>query len=86
MDEEELRKALRESFDPDPAVLDDVVEKAMELDRSGKWSEVSDTTLTPEFIAGKLETGDRPLDASWNWWMGMVNYLEEGFRRFQLRK
>lgn len=86
LNEDELREVLKESFDPEPDVLDAVVEQAVKLDKSGEWKEVSDIPLTEEFIDEKLQMADRELKGSWNWWIGQLDYVNEGgFRRFQVR-
>lgn len=83
---DDLRDALEEAFDADAAVIEDVVDQAVELRDSGKWEEVSDTELTAEFIVEKLEVKDRALQASWNMWLGELDYVgEDGFRVYQLR-
>lgn len=70
MDEDKLRRALNDAFDPDPAVLDAVVREAKRLDQAGVWEDIFDEPLTAESLIDNLELADRSLKGSWNWWLG----------------
>ena len=82
MDEEALRNQLEAVFDPQPTVLEQVVRQATRLER--QFEEDTDTELTVDLLVEKLESADRPLKASWNWWVGALDFIEDDYEQYQI--
>lgn len=84
MNEEDLRDELTKKFNPDPIVLDKVVTQAVRLDQSQRFETDFEKELTNELVVGKLDQADRPIDEGWNWWMGSLNFFENGYDPYKI--
>jgi hypothetical protein len=84
MEEDHLRSVLKKEFSPTDTDLERVTREAIELYQSGKFEEDSGNELTVELIKNKLKEADRPIRAGWNWWRGALDYIHNGYERFQV--
>ena len=87
MNESELDRALRETFDGSDAERRVVVRQALDLADSGKAARDRGTPLTVEEIVSNLDDApDESVANRWNWWMGALEVAYGGYEAFQVRR
>ncbi|AUV83334.1 hypothetical protein C2R22_18180 [Salinigranum rubrum] len=87
MNESELDRALRETFDGSDAERRVVVRQALDLADSGKAARDRGASLSVEEIVTNLEDApDESVANRWNWWMGALEVAYGGYETFQVRR
>ncbi len=87
MNESELDRALRETFEGSDAERRVVVRQALDLADSGKAVQDRGTELTVKEIVSNLDDApDESVANRWNWWMGALEVAYGGYEGFQVRR